>query len=233
MNQSSTQTKAFHLKGRMFTLTVMQFQYDNFFSLEQQLDEAIAQAPAMFEQTGIVLDFSKMGQKDLNLKSLCEIMSQKGLHPVAVQSPHPEHGAMAISQGLPVLHASSKYDRSIGEKAHKKSVEVHRNSLSKIHNKPVRSGQQIVSKNGDLIITAPVSNGAELLAQGNIHIYGPLRGRALAGINGNIEARIFCQALEADLVSIAGFYRLSDDLQDIKGPCQIYLQDEQLIVEPL
>lgn len=233
MNKSSTQTKAFHLKGRMFTLTVMQFQYDNFPSLEVQLDEAIAQAPALFEKTGIVLDFSKMGQKELNLSQLCETMSSKGLYPVAVQSPHPEHAAMAISQGLPILNASTKYDRVIDEGKPKKVVETPEASVSKIHGKPVRSGQQVVSKQGDLIITAPVSHGAELLANGNIHIYGPLRGRALAGINGDISARIFCQALEADLVSIAGYYRLSDDIQDVKGPCQIYLQDEQLIVEPL
>ncbi|WP_367605490.1 septum site-determining protein MinC [Legionella sp. W05-934-2] len=233
MNQSSTQTKAFHLKGRMFTLTVMQFHYDNFPSLEEQLEEAIAQAPAMFEQTGIVLDFSKMGNKELNLSQLCDTMLSKGLYPVAVQSPHPEHAAMAISQGLPILHASTKYDRAIEDETRKKVVETQEACVAKIHDKPVRSGQQVVSKSGDLIITAPVSHGAELLANGNIHIYGPLRGRALAGINGDINARIFCQALEADLVSIAGYYRLSDDLQDIKGPCQIYLQDEQLIVEPL
>lgn len=233
MNQSSTSTKAFDLKGRMFTLTVMQFQYENFPTLEAHLDEAISQAPALFEQTGIVLDFSKMGHKELNLSKLCELLLSKGLYPVAVQSPHPEHTAMAISQGLPILNASTKYDRTIGEQVRKKVAKPQEDTVSKRHDKPVRSGQQVVSKHGDLIITAPVSHGAELLAHGNIHIYGPLRGRALAGINGDTNARIFCQALEADLVSIAGFYRLSDDLQDMKGPCQIYLQDEQLIVEPL
>ena len=85
----------------------------------------------------------------------------------------------------------------------------------------------------DLIVTTSVSNGAELLAEGSIHIYGPLRGRALAGIGGDQACRIFCQSLEAELVSIAGFYKLSDAISHHNGPCQIYLKDEQVIIEPL
>ncbi|MRB49474.1 septum site-determining protein MinC, partial [Bacillus thuringiensis] len=81
----------------------------------------------------------------------------------------------------------------------------------------------VVCKGGDLVITASVSHGAELLADGNIHVYGALRGRALAGISGDKQARIFCHSLEAELVSIAGFYRLSDAITPQPGPCQIFL----------
>ena len=100
---------------------------------------------------------------------------------------------------------------------------------------PVRSGQRIFADRGDLIVMAPVSSGAELIAHGNIHIYGPLRGRALAGVNGDRTARIFCQNLEAELIAIAGLYRTSDDL----GPAlrqtriQAFLKDDTLCVEPL
>ncbi|MDY6798202.1 MAG: septum site-determining protein MinC, partial [Pseudomonadota bacterium] len=88
---------------------------------------------------------------------------------------------------------------------------------------------------GDLIILAPVQAGAEVLAAGNIHVYGPLRGRALAGIHGAESARVFCQSLEAELVSIAGHYKISEDLQDHgwKTPVQIRLQGDVLTVSPL
>ncbi|MAM89362.1 septum site-determining protein MinC [Allohahella sp. A8] len=100
---------------------------------------------------------------------------------------------------------------------------------------PVRSGQQIYAKGGDLIVTAPVSAGAELLADGNIHVYGALRGRALAGVKGNQSARIFCHSLEAELVSIAGQYRISEDLQktEWQKSCQIYLADGKMKIQAL
>ncbi|UZE96973.1 septum site-determining protein MinC [Alkalimarinus alittae] len=100
---------------------------------------------------------------------------------------------------------------------------------------PVRSGQQVYAQNGDLIVLAQVSAGAEILADGNIHVYGPLRGRALAGVKGNTKARIFCHSLEAELVSIAGQYKISEDLQNgsWKKPAQIHLSDETLTVKAL
>jgi len=78
---------------------------------------------------------------------------------------------------------------------------------------PIRGGQQVYAQGGDLIVLAPVSPGAELLADGNIHVYGPLRGRALAGIKGDTSARIFCQQLTAEMVSIAGQYKVAEDLR--------------------
>ena len=101
---------------------------------------------------------------------------------------------------------------------------------------PVRSGQQIYARGADLLVLAPVSHGAELLADGHIHVYAPLRGRALAGISGDKTARIFCQSLEAELVSIAGQYRLSEDLKDgplWKTSVQIALEERSLHITPL
>lgn len=108
-------------------------------------------------------------------------------------------------------------------------------STSVIVTEPVRSGQRLFADRGDLVVMAPVSSGAELIAHGNIHVYGPLRGRALAGVNGDKAARIFCQSLEAELVAIAGLYRTSDDLPaDLRNKrVQAFLQDDALKIEPL
>ena len=84
---------------------------------------------------------------------------------------------------------------------------------TRIITSPVRGGQQIYAQGGDLIVTASVSPGAELLADGNIHVYGAMRGRALAGIKGNTKARIFCQQMTAEMVSIAGQYKVCEDLR--------------------
>ena len=100
---------------------------------------------------------------------------------------------------------------------------------------PIRSGMQVYAKDSDLIVTAAVSHGAELLADGNIHIYGSLRGRVLAGVQGNMQARIFCRTLEdAELVSIAGYYLTKEDMQNAPagdGMKQIYLENEQVRIE--
>ena len=102
---------------------------------------------------------------------------------------------------------------------------------SKIISKPIRSGQQVYAE-GDLIILSSVSPGAEVLADGSIHVYGALRGRALAGVKGDSNARIFCRSMEAELVSIAGNFILSDALQKIlwKESAQVLLNDENLDV---
>jgi septum site-determining protein MinC len=101
--------------------------------------------------------------------------------------------------------------------------------------RPLRSGQRIYAK-GDLVVLGLVSNGAEVIAEGNIHIYAPLRGRALAGVHGNHDARIFCTCLEAELISIAGIYRTTEVplSADVAGkPVQIRLDEEKLLIEPL
>lgn len=100
---------------------------------------------------------------------------------------------------------------------------------------PVRSGRQVYAQGGDLVVLASTSPGAELIADGHIHVYGALRGRALAGITGNTEARIFCRSLDAELVSVAGYWRVREDIPDdlIGKPVQIYLDSEHVTIEPL
>ena len=101
-------------------------------------------------------------------------------------------------------------------------------------NHPIRSGQRIYAK-GDLTILSHVSAGAEVMAEGNIHIYGALRGRALAGVQGNTESRIFCSDLQAELISIAGHYKISEEFDKTEHPqpTQVFLQEQALIIKSL
>ena len=108
-------------------------------------------------------------------------------------------------------------------------------SQTTVVDKPLRSGQRIYAK-GDLVVLGLVSYGAEVIAEGNIHIYAPLRGRALAGVQGNHDARIFCTCLEPELISIAGIYRTTENPlpADVLGkPVQIWLDEEKLMIESL
>ena len=105
----------------------------------------------------------------------------------------------------------------------------------KLVTRPVRSGQQLYARDTDLIIMAHVGPGAEIVADNNIHVYGPLRGRALCGVTGNTESRIFCQSLEAELVSVAGNYKLLEEIpEELFGkPAQIWFQEGRLNIDPL
>ncbi|RKE24436.1 septum site-determining protein MinC [Paraburkholderia sp. BL23I1N1] len=114
-------------------------------------------------------------------------------------------------------------------------VRLATSSQTTVIDKPLRSGQRIYAK-GDLVVLGLVSYGAEVIAEGNIHIYAPLRGRALAGVQGNHDARIFCTCLEPELISIAGIYRTTENPlpADVLGkPVQIWLEEEKLMIEPL
>jgi septum site-determining protein MinC len=114
-------------------------------------------------------------------------------------------------------------------------VRLATSSQTMVVDKPLRSGQRIYAK-GDLVVLGLVSYGAEVIAEGNIHIYAPLRGRALAGVQGNHDARIFCTCLEPELISIAGIYRTTENPlpSDVLGkPVQIWLDEEKLMIEPL
>jgi septum site-determining protein MinC len=114
-------------------------------------------------------------------------------------------------------------------------VRLATSSQTMVVDKPLRSGQRIYAK-GDLVVLGLVSYGAEVIAEGNIHIYAPLRGRALAGVQGNHDARIFCTCLEPELISIAGIYRTTETPlpADVLGkPVQIWLEEEKLMIEPL
>lgn len=223
-------TQAFKLKGRLFTFTVLQLQEVLCESIVKQLTQVIVKAPKLFENTPVVLDCSQIESDALDLSSLCQAIREQGVVPIAIQGGNPFLQTCARALGLAVLNASATNDKPLELATEASNMMPVR---SKRINTPVRSGQQIVSKGADLIITSSVSHGAEVLSEGHIHVYGALRGKALAGISGDKEARIFCQSLDAELVSIAGFYLVRETLSPVAAPCQIYLQDDQIKIEPL
>ncbi|MFT4057959.1 MAG: septum site-determining protein MinC [Legionella sp.] len=232
MSENTTQIQAFKLKGRLYTFTVLQVLNTDSDIFAQQLAETVARAPKLFERTPVVFDLSSVAQSAFDLNVLLQSARTNGMIPVAVQGGSTLQNALAQCQELAVLHASATQDKPIIERSIEPAHPIEQ-TKTKLITTPVRSGQQFVAKGADLIVTSSVSHGAELLSDGCIHVYGALRGRALAGISGDKEARIFCQSLEAELVSIAGFYRLSDAIEPLNKPCQIYLLDDHIQIEPL
>ena len=232
MGNSTLNSQAFKLKGRLYTITVLSLVSTDSELFSKHLAEVIKQAPKLFNHTPLVLDCSEVNNNELDLQQFCHCLRQQGLIPVGVQGGNGLINTLAQGMGLAVLNASSSHDKPLSNTAETKAEPRKKPVKTKMLTNPVRSGQQVVS-HGDLIITSTVSHGAELLADGHIHVYGALRGRALAGIDGNKNARIFCQSLEAELVSIAGYYRLSDAIDAVMGPCQIYLQDDHIQIESI
>lgn len=220
----------FRLKGRLYTLTVIQLLDVDLAQFNTHLHAVVARAPKMFEDAPVVLDVSAVTDQALDFLGIEHCLQACGMRLVAIQGANAHVQADAKAHGLALLHASATHDKTlVTEPVPVESL----TRPSKTILLPVRSGQQIVSKGGDLVVLGAVGHGAEVLADGHIHVYGPLRGRALAGLDGDRQARIFCQSLEAELVSIAGFYCLSDAMPSITGPCQIFLQDDHVKFEAL
>jgi septum site-determining protein MinC len=215
------QDPVFQLKGSMLAITVLELARNNLESLDRQLAAKVALAPNFFSNTPLVLALDKLpaGEGAVDLPALMRVCRQHGLRTLAIRANRIEDIAAAIAIDLPVLPPSGARERLLepveGEAAKKKAEKPPEPTLkpTKIITSPVRGGQQIYAQGCDLVVIAPVSPGAELLADGNIHVYGPMRGRALAGIKGDTTARIFCQQLGAELVSIAGQYKVSEDLR--------------------
>ncbi len=112
---------------------------------------------------------------------------------------------------------------------------VHTPNRVMVLNRPIRSGQQVYSPEGDIVVLSQTGAGSEVLADGSVHVYGKISGRVLAGVNGDRSARIFCQGLEAELIAIAGNYQLLDEIDTpLKGePAMIFLEGEKLMIEPM
>jgi septum site-determining protein MinC len=231
IGQAISTSPAFELKGSMLTMMVLQiFSTDNA-ALSSQLELKVSQAPAMFKQAPVILDLKAIAQSphSLDIPFLVEILRGYGMLPIGVRGGDHRLNSLALGVGLNLLPEIK------GNKAEAEPVKVDivaEAMPAKIITQPVRSGQQIISK-GDLIILNTVSPGAEILAQRHIHVYGALRGRALAGVNGDEQARIFCHAMYAELVSVAGNYQINEELEAplLGYPVQIYFNDGELQIE--
>jgi len=204
----------FKLKGSRVTITLLELYEYDYSTFTQQLAETVKSAPDFFQQTPVIINLERCRTSFIDFIELGELCREYGLVPVAIRGGTEDQQLSANVAGLPLLPLMST---KVPETPEPKPPTPEPKTISTmIVDTPVRSGQQVYAEGGDLIITSSVSAGAEILADGNIHIYGPLRGRALAGVKGNKDARIFCQQLEAELISIAGNYKLNEDLQ--KGP---------------
>lgn len=240
---------AFQLKSTTVSLTALELVYFDTDSFEAALREKIRQAPGFFRDIPILvsLDHYEGPTAELDFFKLLGICRRHNIHVVGVRGGDDDQQRLARHAALAVLPGSGRNDRpaapepapetaSAAEPETVPARQVSANPVAaRVVTQPVRSGQQVYAPEGDLIILAPVQAGAEVLAAGNIHVYGPLRGRALAGVHGQQGARVFCQSLEAELVSIAGHYKISEDLQEQgwKAPAQIQLRDDLLVVTPL
>lgn len=227
---AATNQRTFQLRGSLFTLSVLQLIENNIEQTDLQLTELIAQAPKFFDHAPIVIDLQQLNDpnSEIDFKAILESIRQHNLIPVGVRGGTAKHHRSAKNAGLAILSSSKSEEPQLAGNKVKNMVpeEAH----NKLITKPVRSGQQIYAKGGDLIVLASVSEGAELLADGNIHVYGTLRGRALAGINGNTNARIFCQCMQAELISIAGYYIVNEAIleETSESAQQVYLENGKL-----
>jgi len=233
---------SFQLKGSLFTLSVLQLNAIDIEQIDADITAKIELAPKFFNHTPIVIDLSMIKTIDANcFAALKLLLENHSLVPVGVRgAPTPLHDHIRAT-GFAVFTDSASVEKAQQhiEAPEKKTDDEHRKTTADVGTRlittPIRSGQQIYAQGGDLIVTAPVSPGAELLADGNIHVYSSLKGRALAGINGNTKARIFCSELDAELIAIAGHYKVLESTPTHlrKQNIQVLLIDEQLSIESL
>lgn len=229
------QKACFQFKANFLPCTVLQITRYDLDVIEQQLLSTIRNAPPFFSDLPVIIDLDKIKSLGtLNFAKLKEILLANKMIPVGVRGGHDEQHLAAAMIGLPILTASKLSVAEVVKPPKKEEpIAAH---LTKLVTTPIRSGMQVYAKESDLIVTAAVSQGAELLADGNIHVYGSLRGRVLAGVQGNLQARIFCRILDAELVSIAGYYLTKEDMLNSPigdGMKQIYLKNEQVCIEIL
>ncbi|AWP32712.1 septum site-determining protein MinC [Pantoea eucalypti] len=228
-------------KGSSFTLSVVHLHHHDPAVIRKALQDKIDQAPDFLKNAPVVLNVATLSA-EVNWKQLQQAILATGLRIVGVSGCKNDALKRMISRaGLPVL-AEGKESRPRAEAPPPVPVPeplpvVTETVATKtrIVNTPVRSGQQIYARDADLIITSSVSAGAELVADGNIHIYGMMRGRALAGASGDRNCQIFCTNLAAELVSIAGEYWIMDQIpQEFFGKAaRLCLQDGALTIQTL
>ena len=232
---------AVEFKSSTFSMPVLVLSSDNLAAFELQLQEKIGLAPEFFKNTPLVIDFQEINKQGyrIDVKEVVDILRKAGLLPVGIRGGNTLQNKKALELLMPIY--SSNTAAIITDSKKQKEVvpppkaNVDADVLQTVLiTQPVRSGQRIYAA-GDLVILAQVSAGAEIIAEGNIHVYNTIRGRALAGVQGNTQARIFCFDLQAELISIAGNYKVSEDLDESmrNKPVQIYLQGQSLIIKDI
>ncbi len=200
------------------------------------LDEDLSAHSARFDNTPVILDLEHVSdQMDVaQLRGLLAALKKRPMSLMGLQNGTRAQIAVARAAGLIAVRAGEDVTPEPVPEPEPAAL-AQATGAARIVTNPVRSGQKLYAEHGDLIVIAPVGAGAELVASGNIHVYGPLRGRALAGVGGDEGARIFCQSLHAELIAIAGVYQTSENLDPafVGQPVQIALAGDALDIAPL
>lgn len=229
-------------KGRMMTLTVLEVRHSDQSAIADELARHLERASGFFQGMPVILSLAASGT---DLPALADLLRRHDLVPVAVLD---GDAATAGAAGLGVIGSQRMPGERRGRESNgEEPISAGRQSsgndngngkreprgAARLIERPVRSGQQIYARDSDLVVTSAVSEGAEVLADGHIHIYGALRGRALAGASGDTGARIFCHRFEPDLVAVAGCYKVADDIDEgVRGkPVQVRLAEDNLLIE--
>ena len=254
----SAELPSFKLRGGTYTLLVVNgtdLVQPGFF---EWLGEKTGQAPNFYRDAPVALDLDGLPEEHpLDFTEIIGEMRRLSLVAVGVQSGSDERNRAAAEAGLsvfPMWRASKPLEagprpRPAQSPSHERQPEpeqerepapqeeapkaAHRSSM--LVTQPIRSGRQVYAQNGDLIVMSTAGAGSELLADGHIHVYGTIRGRVLAGVSGDTSARIFCDSLQAELVSVAGHWLVREDMDDklIGRAVQIYLKGDLLVIEPM
>ena len=218
-------------------------------ALQADMSRRLGATPGFFDNDAVVIDLSTMDDPEgrLDLASVCLMLRTHSMVPVAIRGANAAQLGAAQQLGLfeardlsIQMPATPQVQTVVQEVI--REVEVVRevpaaSGSAMVVDKPLRSGQHVYAKGRDLIVLAMVNPGAEIMADGHIHVYAPLRGKAIAGARGDEQARIFTSCLEAELLSIAGTYRTSGDSPlpaDVAGKAaQISLQGDKLVMQAL
>lgn len=224
--------------------------------LGAEMRDRVARAPKLFERAAVIVDFGALpGTPDAaSALALLDALRAAGVIPVALAYGSSDNERLAVELGLPLLAkfraqyesadaaANAPAPRAVAETAPAKAAPpaaakapAASGEPGMIQTAPIRSGQQIYAEQRDLTILSTVGAGAEVIADGSIHIYGALRGRALAGARDNEKARIFCREFHAELVAIAGHYKVMEDIPaELRGKAvQIWLDNGQIHIAAL
>ena len=223
---------SFDLKSASLPVVAVVLKTTDAAQFAADLAERVADAPGFFDNDPVLID-------------LAAALRSHSTLPVAVRGGSAAQMEAARAVGLTAAPdappARAETPAPAAPEVQVREVEVVREVPvagpgTVVVDKPLRSGQQVYARGADLVVMAVVSFGAEVIADGNIHVYAPLRGRAIAGARGNTEARIFSTCMEPQLVSIAGIYRTTDTElpAEVRGkPAQVRLEGEKLLIEPL
>ncbi|MBC7682255.1 MAG: septum site-determining protein MinC [Ferruginibacter sp.] len=237
---SGSARACFDLKSATLPLLALVLKTANLVVLGQELEARYGDTPEFFDYDPVVINLQAVEEEILpiDFKQLCILLHSFRMRAIAVHGGSVAQRSAASAMGLvdapDITHALPLASVPAPVAPEPQAPVVVQSTL--VIDKPLRSGQQIYARGGDLVVLAVVSFGAEVLADGNIHVYAPLRGRAIAGAKGNTDARIFSTCLEAQLVSIAGIYRTSEiplPAEVLGKHAQVRLISDKLVMEAL